>query len=128
MRESSATAVGVMRRQNVAGIPAPPSRILRPPRPFAQGSPRAASKIYSTLLPSRISGNSLKTNDRGTLYPSQNREAFFSRTRPTLHSRSSSAQITSRGFLSQKELECNDRLESNTWKSEGGFSWQLILL
>ena len=80
----------------------------------------------STVLPSRIHRNPLKTNDRDTLYPSQNRKAFFSRERRNLRSRTSSPESTWRGFRSQKELECTHQLQSQTWKSEGGFSWQLI--
>ncbi len=76
MRESRAAAVSKMRRQNAAGVPAPPSRKSRPPRPFAQDLPRAASRFCSTHLPSRISRIPLKTKDRATLYPSQTEKPF----------------------------------------------------
>jgi hypothetical protein len=128
MRESRVTAVGTMRWQNAAELTPRPRRVSGLSTPFAQNSSPAFSKGYSQHLPSRINRNLLKTNDRGTLYPSQNREVLFSRQRRILRVRSSSVQSTSRGFLSGKELECTHRFESHTWKSEGGFSWQLILL
>jgi hypothetical protein len=123
MRQSIARAVGTTHRQNAADLRRGASSLRTR---LAQDSSRAASKIYSTLLPSRIARNLLKTNNPAALYPSQIQEAFFSRKRRAHRSRSSSAQSTSRGFLTRKELECGHRSESH--KSEGGFSWQLILL
>lgn len=128
MRESRATAVGAMRRQNAAEL-APRSRRVPGVRAgFAQNSPCAFSKACSSHWTSRIRPNPLKINDRGTLYSSQIREALFSRQRRIRRLQSSSPESTSRGFLSGKELECTHQSESLTWKSEGGFSWQLILL
>lgn len=104
MRQSGATAVATMRRRE------------------------SASAASSTLRLSRIHRNPLKTNDGGTLYPSQNRKILFARERRNLRSRSSSPESTCRGFRSRKELECTHQLQSQTWKSEGGFSWQFISL
>ena len=72
MRESSPGAIGAMCRQNAAGVHAPPLRNLRHPLSFAQDSTPALCKRYSTRWASRTTCNWLKTNDRVTLYPSQN--------------------------------------------------------
>lgn len=128
MRESRATAVDTMRRRNASDLRRRPRRVSDLRARIAQNSARSTAEICSTVLPSRIGRNLLKTNDRATLYPSQNRDALFSRERRTLRSRSSSPESTWRGFRSRKELECTRQLESQTWKSEGGFSWQFISL
>jgi len=128
MRESSPGAIGAMCRQNAASVHAPPLRNLRHPLSFAQDSTPALCKRYSTHWASRTTCNWLKTNDRVTLYPSQNRWGLCASEPHTFRVRSSSAGSTSVGFRSRKELECTRQLESQTRKSEGGFSWQLILL
>src|SRR6185437_4912795 len=69
-------------RQNAAGV-SQPSRDIQTPHPFAQASPRVFFNILSTLLPSRIIRNSLKTNDGGTFYPSQIPRVLFSGKRAT---------------------------------------------
>lgn len=127
MRRSGATALGTTRWQDAAELTPLPRRVSGLRAPFAQDSTRVFSKVCSKHLPSRIKRNLLKTKDRVTLYPSQYREVLFSREPRTPCVRSSSAESTSHGFPSRKELECN-RFESQTWKSEGGFSWRLILL
>jgi hypothetical protein len=128
MRQSRAAALGAMCRQNAAGVHSPPSWSLRPPSPFAQDLPRPTAEICSTHLPSKINRIPLKTNHRATFYPSQNRRVLSPCEPRNLRPPHLSAKSTSRGFRSRKELECNRRFESQTWKSEGGFSWQLILL
>lgn len=115
MRQNRAMAPGAVWRQDAAGVPAPPLRSLRPPRPLARNWRRAFARACSTHPPSRINRNSLKTDDRGTLYPSQNRRVLFPRETRNLRPPSPSAKSTSRGFLSRKELECN-RFESQTWE------------
>lgn len=127
MRESGATALSTICRQNAAGVHASPARNLRPRHPLERDSARAFSEVCSPHMPSRIKRNLLKTNDRVTLYPSQYRRVFLRSQLRDPGLPRSSAQSTSRGFLSRKELECN-RFESQTWKPEGGFSWRLILL
>ena len=128
MKESGATTVGTMRWQDAAEFMPRPRQVSSLRARFEQNSPCTFSKVYSTHWTSRICRNPLKTNDRGTLYPSQNRQALLSLEPRNPGPLLSSAPNTSRDFLSRKELECTHQLESQIWKSGGGFSWQLILL
>jgi hypothetical protein len=128
MPESRAAALGTICWQHAVELMPRPRRGYCFRARIAQNSARAFSEFYSLHRTIRTARKSLKQNDRGTLYPSQNREALLSLEARNPRLRSSSAKSTSRGFLSRKELECSRRFESQTWNSEGGFSWQLILL